>query len=210
MLRCAVSSDDELLLAWRGGDQRAGSELFKRHYTAIRRFFANKVDDNLEDLVQRTFEACVAGQDRFEGRGSISAYLRGTARHLLYQYWEARRVRGASVPIEDVSLHDLGAGPSSLLARNQAERRLLEALRHVPMRDQEILELYYWEELTGVELAEQLGVPEQTARSRLRRARINLAKVYRRLERFAGAPQSSDAQLDDQARGLGKCVGADG
>ncbi|KIG14329.1 RNA polymerase sigma-70 factor [Enhygromyxa salina] len=199
-----MSSDDELLLAWRAGDQRAGSELFKRHYGAIRRFFANKVDDSLEDLVQRTFEACVAGQERFEGRGSISAYLRGTARNLLYQHWEARRARGASVPIEDVSLHDLGAGPSSMLARTHAERRLLEALRQVSLADQEILELYYWEELTGVELAEQLGVPEQTARSRLRRARLHLAKVYRRLERFAGAPESSDAQLDNNARGLGR------
>lgn len=205
-----MSSDEELLLAWRGGDQRAGSELFKRHYAAVRRFFANKVDDGLEDLIQRTFEVCVVAHDRFEGRGSFPAYLRGTARHLLYKYWEARRVRGVAIPVEEVSLHDLGAGPSSVLARNQAERLLLEALRRVSLRDQEILELYYWEELTGAELAEQLGMPEQTARSRLRRARLNLAKEYRRLERFAHVAESTDEQLEDWARGVRESVGGRG
>jgi RNA polymerase sigma factor (sigma-70 family) len=199
-------SDQELLVAWRAGDRQAGSELFTRHYSTVRRFFANKVDDALEDLIQRTFEACIAAENRFEGRGSFSAYLRSTARHLLYKHWDARRVRGIALPIEEVSLHDLGAGPSSVLARNQAERLLLEALRRVPLRDQEILELFYWEELTGPQLAEQLGVPEQTARSRLRRARLNLAKEYRRLERFAGAPESTDEQLEDWARGVRESV----
>lgn len=59
-----------------------------------------------------------------------------------------------------------------------------------------MLELYYWEDLSGPALGEVLGVGEETARSRLRRAKIALGKAYRRLESFAGAPASSDEDLE--------------
>ena len=44
-----------------------------------------------------------------------------------------------------------------------------------------MLELYYWEALTGGEIGELLGVPEDTARSRLRRARLLLEAEIQRL-----------------------------
>jgi RNA polymerase sigma factor (sigma-70 family) len=197
-----MKSDWELLRGWCAGDKQAGSLLYRRHYPAVRQFLANKVDDNLEDLIHQTFEALLEGKERFEGRGEFAAYLRGIARHKLYKYWEGRRTRGHTTPIEEMSLHDLGAGPSSVLARDQEHRLLLEALRRVSLSDQEILELYYWEAHTGPELAMILGVAESTARSRLRRARLNLAKEFRRLERFAAIPESTETQLEDWAREL--------
>ncbi|PRP94321.1 RNA polymerase sigma factor [Enhygromyxa salina] len=195
-------SDDELLAAWRAGDRRAGSTLFGRHYETVRRFFVNKVDTDLEDIIQRTFEACAQGQERFEGRSSFLAYLRGIARHLLLQHWESRRHRDRDVPVDELSLADLGAGASSVLARNRAEKRLLDALRQIRLKDQELLELYYWEGLSGPALAEVLAIPEDTVRSRLRRAKLALKKEYLRLERFAGVPESSDQDLEGWARSL--------
>ena len=50
-------TDFELLEAWREGDQRAGKELFARHFDSIYRFFRSKVDDAAEDLTQQTFLA---------------------------------------------------------------------------------------------------------------------------------------------------------
>lgn len=197
-----MSSDEELLAAWRDGDRRAGGELFQRHYETVRRFFVNKVDSELEDLIQRTFEACVEGQARFEGRGSFRAYLRGIARNLLHKHWEKNRPAGRVVDIDELSLAELGAGPSSVLARSQSEKRLLDALRRIRLKDQELLELYYWEELSGLELAELLDLPEDTVRSRLRRAKLALKKELLRLERFAGVPESSEHDLEDWARGI--------
>lgn len=196
-----MSSDADLLKAWAQGDRAAGSELFTRHYSTVRCFFANKVDDAAEDLIQQTFAECVAGRHRFEGRSSFRAYLLGIARNLLRQHWEARRGRGA-VDIEELSLSELGAGPSTLLARDREHKRLLDALRQVSLEQQIILELYYWEGLTGSALGEALGVGEETARSRLRRAKIALAKEYRRLERFAGVPESTDEDLERWAVGV--------
>ena len=164
-----MHSDEELLLAWQGGDLRAGNTLFSRYFETVERYFANKSSGDIDDLVQQTFEACVQGRDRYEGRAPFRVYLLRIARNRLYKYWADRNKRRAD-DIEMMSIADLGAGPSTLLARHRDHKRLLDALRRIPLAQQELLELYYWEELTGPELAAALGLSENTARSRLRRA----------------------------------------
>ena len=53
-------------------------------------------------------------------------------------------------------------------------RLLLAALRHLPLELQLILELHYWEDLSTSEMAEVVGIPQGTVKSRLRRAREQL------------------------------------
>lgn len=204
-----MASEPELLEAWRNGDRDAGAKLFEQYYGTVRRFFINKADDAAEDLIQQTFAACLAGRERFENRSGFRAYLLGIARNLLRKHWQSRRVRGRKIDIEDVSLAELGAGPSTLLSRNRAHKRLLDALRELPLSEQIVLELYYWENLSGAELGRVLEVPEDTARSRLRRAKLNLGKVFRRLERFSGAPESSDENLENWARAIHRLASDD-
>ncbi|MFV8753093.1 RNA polymerase sigma factor [Nannocystaceae bacterium ST9] len=192
--------DAELLRRWRAGDRQSGNELFQRYFETVRRFFVNKVDGETEELVQKTFLACVEGRERFEGRSDLRFYLLGIARHLLWKHWESRRSRGRSDPIEECSVVDLGAGPSTLVGKAEQDRRLLEALRRIPLRDQVLLELVFWEGLSGRELGEALELPEATARSRLRRAKESLGRELRRQERFAGVPESTDDDLDEWAR----------
>lgn len=189
-------TDAELLDAWRAGDNAAGNQLFRRHYGSVHRFLANKVDGEVEDFIQRTFEACVHGRERFEGRSSFRAFLLGIARNLVRKHWENRRRRPRPSEIEAHSLEELGAGPSTLLVRRAEHRRLLHALRRLPLAQQTALELYFWEELTGPELAEVLGVPEDTARSRVRRAKLRLGEELARLERRAQAAASTSDDLD--------------
>jgi len=168
-----VTDDRELLHAWRAGDRRAGGELFSRHFDSVRRFFANKVDSGVEDLVQRTFAACVAGRDRFREDASFRTFLFAIAHNLLKAHLRDLR-RGGREDFERDSLVDLGAGPLSRLAAREEQQLVVHALRRIPVESQVLLELYYWEELTGAELAAFLGVPEDTARSRLRKARALL------------------------------------
>jgi RNA polymerase sigma factor (sigma-70 family) len=191
--------DRQLLEAWKLGDRAAGQELFSRYFGTVRRFFANKVRDDPEELIQTTFLACIEAHARVTNVDNFRAYLLGIARNLLRKHWERQVGRGRTDDIDEVAIADLGAGPSSVLARDQRERRLLDALRHVSLADQEILELYYWEQLSGPELAAVLEIPESSARSRLRRAKLALGKEYRRLERFAGAPESSDEDIEQWA-----------
>jgi RNA polymerase sigma-70 factor (ECF subfamily) len=86
-------------------------------------------------------------------------------------------------------------------AVQQQERALVaEAMRQIPVDFQITLELYYWEQLTGPELAEVLGISPTTVRTRLHRAREALRASLERL-RNDDAP-ISDADLESSVHGL--------
>lgn len=195
-------SDVELLQAWRSGDRRAGNDLFKRHFDSIRRFFRNKVDFGVEDLVQRTFVACVEGQERFREDSSFRTYLFGIAHNILREFFRAKLRAPAPLDLEQASAIDLGAGPFSLLARRAEEKLLLHALRRLPLASQMILELYYWEQITGGELGVLLNVPEDTARSRLRKAKRQLELLLHQLETDRESLHSTISDLERWAAGL--------
>lgn len=170
-----VATDEELLEAWRAGDTKAGNELFGRHFRAIERFFANKASSDVEELVQSTFVRCVEARDRFAGLSSFRTYVLGIARNVVREYY--RRAGRSTVDVEELSVIDMGAGPSTIRARREADRLLYDALRALPLAQQTVLELYYWEDLTAKEIGEVLGIPEPTVRSRLFRAKEALDKL---------------------------------
>ncbi|MEQ9500829.1 MAG: RNA polymerase sigma factor [Deltaproteobacteria bacterium] len=179
--------DRELLEAWRGGDRSAGNQLFERHFDAVYRFFSGKVGGEAADHVQRCFLALVEGRDRFRGDASVRTFLFAIARHELYQYWRTRR-RDGRLDFGVSSLADLNPSPSSHVRRVEAHARLHQALASIPLDLQIVLELHYWEDQTGPQLAEILQVPEGTVRSRLRRGLEAL--------RAHLTPQNDDELLD--------------
>ncbi len=168
-------SDAKLLAAWRGGEAAAGEALFARHFASIARFFRNKVSDDIEELIQRTFLGCLESQDRFAGLGSFSGYLFGIARNVLYMHLRTHSRHGHAIDVDEVSLCELGPTPSALVARLQEEQLLLDALVRLPIAHQLVVELFYWEELSVADIAVAMDMPVGTAATRLRRARQLLA-----------------------------------
>ena len=195
-------SDRDLLLAWRAGDRAAGGHLFERHFDAIFRFFRNKLDADAEDLVQRTFTAAVEGRERFREDSTFRTYLFGIAHNLLRERLRRKARDPAALDLDATSLVDLGQSPTSILAARAEERLLLAGLRSIPLASQVILELYYWEGFTGAELGDLLGVPEDTARARLRKAKHLLEAAIRASEASASARESTVADLDRWAAGV--------
>ncbi|MBX3127592.1 MAG: sigma-70 family RNA polymerase sigma factor [Polyangiaceae bacterium] len=196
--------DFALLEEWRGGDTRAGNDLFERHFDAVHRFFSNKAPSDAADLVQRTFLGCVEAKERFRAQSSFRTFLFAIAHHELLGHW--RRTKKRAVDTSVSSLLDLEPSPSQLLARVGEERRLLEALRSIPMDLQIALELFYWEGLSGPEIAAVVGAPEGTVRSRLRRGLEALRARLDELDRSPGRLATSLAGLDGWTRSIGEAL----
>jgi len=154
--------------------------LVKRHIDAVVRFFANKVDAERDDLVQATFLTITEAGQRYEGRSSFRVFLLGIANNLWLKHLRRRYGRARSLDLDTVSLRELSSSPSSVVARNESQQRLLDALRLLPVNEQAALEGYYWDGLSAPELAEVLAIPEGTLRTRLRSARARIAKHLRR------------------------------
>ena len=162
----------ELLRQWAKGDEEAGAELYRAHFPMVWRFFRTKLVEGVEDLVQSTFLAALEAHERFRGDAKFSTFLYSIARNqLLMHFRKVDKHRAAAL---DYSVADMGTSPSAMLARDETQRRLYEAMCGLPLDHQIALELFYWEGLGSAEVAEIVGTPEATVRTRLRRARQRL------------------------------------
>jgi RNA polymerase sigma factor (sigma-70 family) len=197
-----AETDLELLERWRSGARDAGSELFERHFDGICRFFANKVDREVDELVQRTFAACVEGKDRFRGESSFRTYLFGVAHNVLRSHLRRRKRDSERFEPSVTSVHDLGLSPTALLAARREQTLTLQALRRIPVEHQVVLELYYWENMTAKELGQVLEIPEGTARGRIRRAKQLLEAQLRELSESDAELRSTLSGLETWARAL--------
>ncbi len=197
-----MATDFELLERWRGGDRDAGNELFERHFASICRFFHSKIDDDAEELVQATFLACVHNRDQFRQQSTFRTYLFRIARYQLYHYFRGKQRRGNAVDFGVTSLADLGTSPRSRLARSEEHERLLDALCMLPLEQQVLLELYYWEGLDNAQLAEVFEVALATIRTRLFRARKALRDQLAKLAREPNPNHATVENLDAWAHRL--------
>ena len=188
-------SDRELLAAWRAGDERAGNALVKRYFKPVYRFFRNKVSGQLDDLVQATFVRCVKARDTVRDEASFPAFLFAIARNVVREHYRERS-RKREVDFRTTSVADMGMTPTGAIADKEDHRLLLAALRSVPLDDQVILELFYWERMTGKQIARVLDVPEGTARTKLRSARQSLEAKLAELARSPDVLQSTMDNLD--------------
>ena len=199
------ASDEELLESWRGGDKAAGNELLSRYFGPVRRFFATKISgDDIKELVQRTFAGCVEGAQRFRGDGSFRAFILAIARRQLYKYLRDRSRQGArdDPDLSVSSVVALGQSPTSIIAAAQREALLLQALQRIPVEQQTLLELHYWERLPANDLAQVLDIEPGAVRVRLHRARRALERVLTELV----GPGGEQVDIDATARVLGLAV----
>ncbi len=197
-----MESDLELFERWQQGAQEAGSALFHRYYDSLCRFFANKVGDEIDDLVQRTFQACVSSKDQFGKRSSFRTYMYAIARNELYRYLRERRRKQGPLDFAVSSIEDLGITPRTLIDRNQRYQALLRALRSLPLEQQVLLELRYWEDLGPKELAEILDISITAINNRLLRAKKTLGTRLRQELESAALSSGDQMDLDSWARAV--------
>ncbi|MBX7082961.1 MAG: sigma-70 family RNA polymerase sigma factor [Nannocystaceae bacterium] len=173
-----MATDEELLLAWRGGDNTAGDQLIARYFDPICRFFRSKLGDDVEDLIQRTFFDCLESKQRIHAP-SFRSWLFGVARHRLFDHLRRSLARGGDEDLGARSLTDLRTRPSERVARAQTREIVARAMQTLPLDFQIVLELAYWEDLDGPEIAAVLGIGANTVRSRLARGRAGLREALR-------------------------------
>jgi RNA polymerase sigma factor (sigma-70 family) len=165
-------SDAEAIQASRS-DPEAFVEVFDRHFHAIHRYLHRRVGPGLaEDLAASTFTEAFAARRRYDRRRPDALpWLYGIASNLLRHHYrtEERQLRAFARtgidPVGSESVPDFrGADVAAAVAALNAE-------------DRETLLLFAWAELGYAEIAQALGVPIGTVRSRLNRARTTVRKL---------------------------------
>lgn len=159
------------------------AEVFDRHYSKISFYLRRRVmAEHADELASEVFLVAFRRRADFDaGYQSAAPWLFGIALNLARSAHRSERRRLRALAQTQPSVEPDGADDA--IARADAERRwpdLVRALEGLDRDQREILLLRAWTDLTYVELAEALAMPEGTVRSRLSRARRN---VQRRLER---------------------------
>ena len=197
-----IDSDLDLLARWRAGDQVGGRDLFARYFEQLHRFFANKCNEP-DEMVQLTFLALLKARDQFAGRSSFRTYVFTIARNELYRHVRKLTSDRRFDP-EVSSIAQVATTIGTRLARNQEHRLMCAALRTLPLEQQTLLELHYWEDVDIAALSEIFDTEPATMRMRLHRARVALREAM--LANKAAPPQAlaSLETLDTWARGAAR------
>ena len=157
-------SDQTLVAAYRQGDQRAASELVRRHGPAVARFLysSGALAADIEDLVQETLFRAFRGLDRWRGEASFRSWLFTIAGNLTRDAFRRRKGR-AMISLDDRDLPDV-ADPAAELAAGELEERLRVELSRLPKLQREVFLLRAQEGTSYEEIATVLGTTPGAAR----------------------------------------------
>jgi RNA polymerase sigma factor (sigma-70 family) len=180
------TTDAEAIAASLSEPTRFG-EVFERHFEAVYGYFVRRVGARLaEELAAEAFTQAFRVRGSFDmERDDARPWLFGIAANLLRRHYrdERRRLMAyAKTGLDPVVLDETDEVDSRTDA-DAISRQLALALASLRSSEREVLLLYAWAELSYQEIAEALGTPVGTVRSRLSRARRRLrGLLFRRLE----------------------------
>ena len=181
-------AEPALVESCRRGDAHAFARLVALHEAMVLGLATRLLGDAEEarDLAQEVFLQVHRTLARFEGRSSLRTWIYRIVVNQCRnrQRWWRRRRRGAEKPIEEISATDearLAAvspaeSPFERVARVERARRVESALRALSFEHRAVLLLREVEGLSCEEIANTLGLPIGTVKSRLSRGREGLRR----------------------------------
>ncbi len=171
-----VATDGELIQRAATGDRTAFDDLYRRYARSVFGLALRRLGDRgrAEEAVQETFTSIwrSAGSYRVE-RGPGAAWLYAIARNAIVDRARARR----EAPMEAPDLATDEPGPADRAEEGWVSWRVHRALDELPAREREVITLAYWSGLSQSEVAEFLGVPLGTVKTRTRAALHRLAEI---------------------------------
>ena len=181
-------SDEQIVLRAQAGDADAFGEIVRRWERPI---FALSFGilgsaEDARDATQETFIAAFRNLRGFRGEAKVSSWLHRIAVNQCITRQRRAAVRGETA-LEDEAARGVQFGaPAAASPARAAERRerteaVRRAVQSLPPELREVILLKEFEELTFQEIADTLGVPLSTVKSRLYTA---LRQLRLRLERF--------------------------
>lgn len=156
--------DAALLARWREGDERAATEIVRRHAPALARFAASLGErGEVDELVQDTFVRAFQALDGFRAESSLRTWLFTIARRLVLDRRRAtarRRAHEVDVEADAAVEHDALDG----VVADETQARLRGAVQRLTPMQREVFTLRVAEGLSYKEIAAVAGTTEGAAR----------------------------------------------
>jgi RNA polymerase sigma-70 factor (ECF subfamily) len=175
-----MESDERLIARLRGGDKLALQALYARHNVKIHRFVLRLVRDEgaAEDVVSEVFVDLWRNPAAFEGRSEVSTWLLAIARNKAWSL--LRKKKDGEIEDEALAAIEDDSDNPEIVAQKKSKGELLRAcLERLSAEHREVIDLVYYHDKSVEEVAEIVGVPEGTVKTRMFHARKKLAEIAR-------------------------------
>jgi RNA polymerase sigma-70 factor (ECF subfamily) len=171
-------TDDTLVRSIADGDKQAMQTLFARHNVRVYRFLLRFVNEEAvaEDLVSDVFLDVWRQAGRYEGRSQVSTWLMAMARNKALSVLRRRQTEELDDEVAEF-IQDPSDNPEANLQTQQRTNILRKCLTQLSPAHREIIDLVYYHEKSIEEVAEIIGVPQNTVKTRMFYARKRIGEI---------------------------------
>jgi RNA polymerase sigma-70 factor (ECF subfamily) len=182
------ATPDSLIEQCLAGDQLAWEQIVRQNWRKVFNVaykFVGKHDE-AEDLTQDIFLKIFKALKTFDRRANFQTWIISISRNLCIDHYRSVRKERQTIA-RDVDTNDLqpattDRGPYAAAEHQDLRAQLRQALETLPVTLRTAVVLRDLQELSYQEIADRLGLPEGTVKSRINRGRIELAHQLRRLQ----------------------------
>jgi len=174
-----------LLAGVKRGRQADFDTLYRLYHPRLWRFLSQlmRQADAIEEALNDTMMVVWQRADSFDGRSRLSTWIFGIA------YRKGlKSLSRQDLPLDDDAapeVADTGPGPEEQFSLVQLGRRLREAMAELSPEHRAVVELCYFHDMAYGEIAEVVGCPPETVKTRMFYARRRLRTL---LDDLAGQP----------------------
>lgn len=183
--KCELT-DEQLVVAYAKGDNKAFDELLQRHqdnvFTSILRLAKDR--DLAEDIFQETFIKAITfiSQGRYTETGKFGAWITRIAHNLVLDHFrQSKTERSVSTDNDDIDIlnrKDLcEENIEDVLITRQIHRDIRRIVSALPENQREVLIMRYYRNMSFKEIAEATNVSINTALGRMRYALMNMRRI---------------------------------
>lgn len=173
-----VTSDEVLVQLVADGDKDAMRALFARHNVRVFRFLTRIVgnDATAEDLLNEVFLEVWRNAGRFEARSQVSTWILAIAR---FKALASMRRRQHDELDDEASemIEDTTDNPEVTVQKTERSALLQQCLQQLSVAHRQVVDLVYYHEQSIEEVAEIIGVPASTVKTRVFYARKRIAEL---------------------------------
>jgi len=182
------ATPDSLIEQCLAGDQAAWEQIVRQNRRKVFNVaykFVGKHDE-AEDLTQDIFLKIFKALKTFDRRANFQTWIVSISRNLCIDHYRSvrkeRQTIARDVDSNDLQPATLERGPYAQAEHQDLRAQLRQALETLPITLRTAVVLRDLQELSYQEIADRLGLPEGTVKSRINRGRIELAHQLRRLQ----------------------------
>jgi len=176
-----LENEKELVNLARDDDQ-AFEQLYNHYFPKIYGYVFKRVGhhETAEDIVSKTFTKVFLNLKDYEHKGfTFGAWVYKIATNNLIDHYRSSSKKKDVVDIENIAEPEApGMGIDEQVDQHQKSDHVRQLLKELPEKDQQIVSLKYFAEMSGVEIAGVLEITENNARVKLSRALNKFHQIY--------------------------------